>query len=299
MRLQFLAMTAFLAAFVGFLRANLVPNQLMGRFSVSPYQSSARGPVKLSANSPTPASTPTPTPTPTSLTLPPIVAGESAYKIPVLLYHYVEIASPQDPGRVTLSTPPPILDAQLAALSANGYTTITFDELAAAMSGKIALPPKPVIITFDDGYADFYENAYPLIKKYRMKAVSFIPTGLIGGGNYMTWSQIEEMARSPYVVFGAHSVRHPALTKLSRSALVDEIVESKRVLESHVGYVVNWFAYPYGFFDTTVVAAVKAAGFIGAVTTLPGSFQYQSRLFYIPRYRAGARRGEDFLRLVR
>lgn len=243
--------------------------------------------------------TPTPTPVSTLLKVPPPLSGERAYKVPVLLYHYIEVAPPQDKLRVALATPPDILDAQFALLAANGYTTITLDELAAAMSGKITLPQKPVILSFDDGYFDFYANAYPLLEKYHMKAISFIPTGLIGGGNYMTWGQIEEMARSPYVVFEAHSVNHPALPKLSDSSLRGEIIESKRILESHVGYVVNWFAYPYGLFDARVVAAVKAAGFIGSATTLPGSFQYQSRLFYIPRYRGGKRTGEDFLRLVR
>ncbi|MBI3385696.1 polysaccharide deacetylase family protein [Candidatus Gottesmanbacteria bacterium] len=243
--------------------------------------------------------TPTPTPTPSLLRLPPSTPGENAYKVPVLLYHYIEVAPPQDPARGALATPPDVLDTQFALLAAGGFTPITFDELAAAMNGKITLPAKPVILTFDDGYADFYANAYPILQKYHMKAVSFIPTGLIGGGNYMTWGQVEELARSPYVVFGAHSIHHPDLTRLSLAALRSEIVESKHTLESHVGYIVNWFAYPYGLFDENVVSDVRGAGYIGSVTTIPGSFQYQSRLFYIPRYRAGKRTGEDFLRLVR
>ncbi|MFZ5844904.1 MAG: polysaccharide deacetylase family protein [Patescibacteria group bacterium] len=240
------------------------------------------------------------TPTPTKSLVPPILAGERAIKVPVLLYHYVsENNNKDDTTRTALSTLPNVFARQLELLKNHGFTTITFDELAAAFAGTITLPAKPVIITFDDGYADFYFNAAPLLAKYQMRGVSFVPTGLIGGGNYMTWAQIEELSRASNVVFGAHSVHHYYLPKSSAGTIKTEIEESKRVLETHVGYKVNWLAYPYGVFDERVVEAAQKAGFIGAVTTLPGIWQYQSRFFYIPRYRAGNRLGEDFLQLVR
>lgn len=246
----------------------------------------------------TATSSPTPTPTP-ALILPPLVPGEREIKVPILFYHYVsDNPNKNDTARNGLSTPPDIFDQQLALLSANGFTTITLDELAAAFAGAGMLPVKPVVLTFDDGYQDFYSNAVPILIKYHMKGIAFIPTGLIGGGYYMTWGQIEELARSGTVVFGAHSIHHYALTKLSPESLKAEIVESKQVLEQHVGYKVNWFAYPYGLFDDAVVFNLKNAGFIGAVTTIPGAWQYQSRFFHMPRYRVGTRLGADFLKLV-
>lgn len=239
------------------------------------------------------------TPSPTGLELPPTLPGERGYKVPILLYHYISLnPNKDDVTRSGLSTRPAIFDQQLQLLRAQGFTTITFDDLAAVFDGKGGLPPKPVILTFDDGYADFYTNAYPILRKYNMKVVVFIPTGLIGGGNYMTWGQIEEIARSGVAVFEAHSVHHYAMTRVSVATLKNELEDSKRVLEQHVHYPVNWFAYPYGAFNTVVVNSLKQAGYIGAVTTLPGIWQYKSRFFYMPRYRAGTRLGNNLLKLL-
>lgn len=242
--------------------------------------------------------TPTPTPTP-QVYVPPTIPNERAMKVPILLYHYISVnPNNDDIPRNGLSTPPDILEKQLALLSTNGFTTISLDEMAAAFSGQFTMPQKPVILSFDDGYIDFYINAVPILRKYNMKAMAFIPTGLIGGRAYMTWAQIDELAKSPNVVFGAHTVHHAYLPKSSPATLATEVEESKSVLEKHVGYKVNWFAYPYGAFNEQVVSEIKRAGFIGSVTTLPGVWQYQSRFFYVPRYRAGTRTGNDLLKLV-
>lgn len=237
--------------------------------------------------------------TPVVNSVPPVITGEKAYNVPILLYHYISRnENKNDTIRTGLSTPPDVFEAQLALLSQHGFTTITLDELAAAFSGAVSLPAKPVILTFDDGYEDFYANAAPLMKKYNMKGMSFIPTGLVGGGNYMTWSQIEELAHTPNVVFGAHSVHHYVLPSMNDVQLNKEVIDSKKVLENHVGYRINWFCYPYGSFDARVVGMVKNAGFVGSLTTLPGVWHYQSRFFYIPRLRAGTRTGENFLKLL-
>lgn len=245
-----------------------------------------------------PTQTLTPTPTP-GIVLPPIVPGERAARVPVLLYHYIgENPNKDDTVRNGLSTSPSIFKAQLETLKAAGYTTITFDELAAFFDGKSLLPNKPIILTFDDGYVDFYLNAYPILAGSGMKGVVFIPTGLIGGRAYMNWSQVEEIARSPFVIVAAHSIHHYALPKMAYDSMVNEIVESKKILEQHVGYPVNWMAYPYGSFDERVVTAVRKAGYIGAATTMLGMYQYKSRLYHIPRYRAGKRSGQSLLQLL-
>lgn len=248
---------------------------------------------------PVPILTATPTPTPKGISLPPLIPGERGIKVPVLLYHYIsDNPNKDDKVRTGLSTPPSVFESQLQLLAANGNTTITFDQLAAILAGTMPLPTKPVILTFDDGYMDFYTQAFPLLRKYNMKAVAFIPTGLIGGGAYMTWDQIEEISKTSLVVFGAHSVHHYSLPQVREEVLRNEVEESKQVLEKHVGYTINWFAYPYGIFNERVVEEVRHAGFIGAVTTLPGAWQYQSRFLYIPRYRVGTKLGKDFLFLV-
>lgn len=272
---------------------------LLGIFAVfTNHPNTVRvSPVATPTQLPTP--TVTPTPTPTAFAVPSPLPGERGIKVPILLYHYIsENPNKTDLARNGLSTPPAVLEQQLSALKAEGFTAISFDEMAAGFAGS-GLPNKPIILTFDDGYEDFYLNAYPLLTKYQMKATEFIPTGLIGGGLFMTWGQIEEMSRSPYITLEPHSVHHYYMTKLSDSQLTAEVEESKRVLESHIGYKTNWFCYPYGAFDDRIIAAVKRAGFVGGVTTLPGSWQYQSRFYYVTRYRAGVRTGESLLSLVR
>ncbi len=255
--------------------------------------------VPAAAVSATPFQTLTPSLTPTDIAVPPITPGERAIKVPILLYHYIsENPYKDDKARNGLSTPPAILDQQLQFIASNGFTTISLDELAAAFDGKMTLPPKPIILTFDDGYVDFYFNAHPLLKKYNMKAIAFISTGLIGGGAYLTWGQIDELSHSPNVVIEAHSKHHYSLPSVSEKVLENEIIESKQTLEKHTGYTVNWMAYPYGSFNDNVIAEIKKAGYIGSAATLPGVWQYKSRFYHMPRYRAGTRLGNDLLKLV-
>lgn len=193
------------------------------------------------------ASALTPSPTP-GIVLPPIAPNERTARVPILLYHYMsENPNKDDIARDGLFTPPSIFKSQLETLKSAGYTTITFDELAAFFDGKSSLPSKPVILTFDDGYRDFYLNAYPILVSSGMKGIAFISTGLIGGGAYMTWSQVEEIARSPFVVVGAHSVHHYVLTKSNPNILKNELEESKKILEAHARYPVNWMALSLWF----------------------------------------------------
>ncbi|MDP1721862.1 MAG: polysaccharide deacetylase family protein [Candidatus Gottesmanbacteria bacterium] len=239
-----------------------------------------------------------PSPTP-GIVLPPIAPNERSVRVPILLYHYIsDNPNKDDKARDGLSTPPSIFKSQLDTLKSAGYTTVTFDELAAFFDGTSSLPSKPVILTFDDGYSDFYFNAYPILAGAGMKGVAFISTGLIGGGAYMTWSQVEEIARSPFVVVAAHSMHHYVLTKSNTAILKNELEESKKILQQHAPYPINWMAYPYGSFDERVVLAVRDAGYVGAATTMPGTYQYKSRLFHMPRLRAGRRTGEGLLRLI-
>lgn len=242
--------------------------------------------------SPTPTLTPTPTPIP----LPPLVPGEVSLHVPIILYHYVgDNPNPEDRARETLSVPPGIFEEQLKTLRDSGYTSINFDELADALEGKGSLPALPVILTFDDGYLDFYHIAWPILQNFGMRATVFIPTGLIGSGAYMTWPMVEEISRSSLITIAAHSVSHVSLLSRSNDQLAWELVESKRVLEEHIGKTVTWFAYPYGFFNDRVVTQLKRAGYRGATTTLLGSTQYKSRIYHMPRIRAGRRTGNLLL----
>lgn len=209
-------------------------------------------------------------------------------RVPILTYHYIgNNPNPADKARDNLEVTPDKFEEQMNYLSKNGYSTISFDTLYAVLKGVSSLPPKPVILTFDDGYIDFYLNAYPILKKYGLHAVSFIPTGLVGKGYYMSWSQIKEIDVSGLVSFQAHSVDHPNLASLSDDNLKYQIWESKKTLEAELGKPVNTFAYPYGATDERVWNAVKAVGFVGAVGTWYGVIQSEGTVFDLPRVKVG------------
>jgi peptidoglycan/xylan/chitin deacetylase (PgdA/CDA1 family) len=231
---------------------------------------------------------------------PPLNPAEKPFIVPILMYHYIS-SSPwkDDKIRIGLSTPPFIFERQLKQLSDDGYTTITLNEMFDAFAGRISLPEKPVILTFDDGYADFYQNAFPLLKKYSMKGTVFVITSFVDKLGYLTWPQINEMDGSGIIQIGSHTIHHLALTLVKPEILKQEVEESKLILENHLGHPVMWFAYPYGIYNKKVVDAVQKAGYFGAVNTIPGKLQYEGRLFYLTRYRAGTKTDGDLLTLVK
>ena len=191
--------------------------------------------------------------------------------VPILTYHYIGLNSnPKDTLRFGLSVTPDNFDAQMAYLKGKGYTTITLDDLKQIFDGATTPPVKSVVLTFDDGYVDFFVNAYPILKKYNFKATAFIPTGLMNQGYYLSWEQIKEMAGSGLIDFEDHTVSHPDLTKLSYSVALKQFSDSRRKLQEETGQKVNFMAYPSGKYNETVLKAVEDAGFVGAVTTKYG-----------------------------
>lgn len=201
----------------------------------------------------------------------PIKAQAVSVRVPILIYHYIAYnPNPKDRARDALSVPPDKFDAQMQYLSQNGYTPITLDTLYGIYSGQATAPAKPVVLTFDDGYIDFYTNAFPILRRFNFHAVSFIPTGLIGGGYYMNWNQIKEIASSGLVTFEGHTVHHVNLSSLSYAAALKELVDSKNILQANTGYPVNFIAYPNGSTNGNVQAAAKQAGYAGGIGTWYG-----------------------------
>jgi len=222
-------------------------------------------------------STPSPTPT-----LPP--HGQTA-PVPILMYHYIRPKPANDPLGAALSVDPETFAAQMDWLAAHGYTTLTLHELAEVRAGKIGLPPKPIVLTFDDGYRDFYTAAWPVLKRHGFKATIFIITGVVGNPQYMTWDMLRELDRSGLVEVGGHTVHHLDLTQLNASALEHEVADCKQTLETQLGHPIASFAYPAGRFNETVVSAVQRAGFTLAVTTKPGWARATDAPLVLPRVR--------------
>ncbi len=222
---------------------------------------------------------------------------EKQERIPVFLYHYIEYVK-DDPGRQKLTIPPHILISQIETLKDAGYTFITPDDLMNDLSGKITLPDKLVILTFDDGYMDFYTDVFTILKKEQVKAIVYIVPNLLNRPNYMFTFQVKEIAKSPLIEIGAHTMNHVWLRGITKAAAEYEISQSRKTLTDMVQLPINSFAYPYGALDQQAVNLVKDAGYTNAVSTIPGIVQAEQNKFFLYRLRPGYRTGEELIKFL-
>jgi peptidoglycan/xylan/chitin deacetylase (PgdA/CDA1 family) len=208
------------------------------------------------------------------------------------MYHYLSVP-PADANaiRLDLSVTPAQFETHLAYLRQAGYETISLEQLAYALNQQASLPAKPIILTFDDGYRDNYENAFPLLRQYNYSATFFIFTEPIDTYNvsYLTWEMVGEMHQAG-MEFGSHSYRHLDLNGREVDFLVYEIVGSKEAIEARIGEPVHFFSYPAGRYDDLTIRVLESAHFWGAVTTQWGSRQSLGNRFELPRIRV---RGND------
>lgn len=221
-------------------------------------------------------------------------AREISIRIPILLYHYVEYVQ-NNPGRQNLNIPPNVLTEQIETLKNAGYTFITPNDLNFALSLKKKLPSKVVILSFDDGYSDFYTDVFPILQKEQVKAIAYIVPDFLDRPNYMFTYQLKEVAKSPLIEIGAHTMDHYALAGISSSTATYQIVQSKKILQGLVHQSINSFAYPYGSFDQETIQLVKDAGFTNAVSTIPGIVQTPGNKYFLNRLRPGYRSGQVLL----
>lgn len=216
--------------------------------------------------------------------------------IPILMFHYVEyVQNKNDTMRIALNTTPFTLDNEIKTLSDAGYTFMTNKELVDALDGKSRLPAKPIVLTFDDGYRDFYTDAYPILKKYHAKATQYVISGFLNQSNHLLTSQLQEIAKDGLVEIGAHTVNHVWLKGQTLQTVTNEVVQSKSTLEKLIHSPVVSFAYPFGAFDLQALNVVKNAGFLSATSTIPGAEQTQENRYFMYRLRSGGRTGQNFL----
>lgn len=208
--------------------------------------------------------------------------------VPILMYHHVLPADQaKNIGASNLNVPPDIFRQQIDYLIGKGYQIIGLDELLPTITAG-SLPSKPIVLTFDDGYRDFYDNVFPILKEKNVKATSFVITQFAGGDRYLLWSQINELAGSGLVLIGDHTLNHPWLSKLDKSQETNQIVAAKNILAQNTGKTINLFAYPYGNGNDNTRSVLKENGFLGAVTTIPGTTQCVGLPYDLQRIRIGA-----------
>ena len=191
------------------------------------------------------------------------------------MYHLVGPHQPSDHGytlALTVSTAQ--FRAEMDWLHSDGFHAISMQTLYDALEGGAPLPPKPVVITFDDGYRDVLWNAAPILYRLHMPATAFVITGRISGrdSSFLTWPELRLLERRGFTI-GSHTVHHLELTLLDREEAMYELVVSREALQHHLHRNVWWFAYPAGRFNARVVALVARAGYRLAASTLSGNVQ--------------------------
>jgi peptidoglycan/xylan/chitin deacetylase (PgdA/CDA1 family) len=253
-------------------------------------------PAATATLAPLPSATPSPIPLPTEPPTPAPLAAAAALRgpfgpnpeiesgyVPILMYHYVRTVDPeQDPLGYRLSVTPAVFAEQMAWLKENGFNPIRLVDLTACLRGVGKCPPKPVVLTFDDGYADNYTDALPVLQQYGFKATFFIVPNFVDAPAYMTWAQLAEL-RDQGMEIASHTMTHLDLTRIGLERAREEIEQARVVLEERMGVPIVTFSYPAGKYDGDVVELTRQTGYASAVTTNP---QRTLALMYeLPRQR--------------
>jgi len=194
-------------------------------------------------------------------------------RVPILMYHSVT----DRPNAETkpLAVRPGVLSEQLSFLTERGFTPLTVADLVASLNknnGR-ALPAKPVVLTFDDGYADFHSDALPVLEQHRFPATVFLTSGWVADAgrdaagrpldDMLCWGQAREIAQTG-IEIGGHSHSHPQLDQLPDAELRQELRRNKGLLEEKIGAPVATMAYPYGYSSARVRREVRRAGYWAA-----------------------------------
>lgn len=248
-------------------------------------------PIAGNVQKETPGPSPTPAPTTKPLPIPIPLPDPKVYgpckSVPVLLYHHVQPNEQiLEKKQQNISVDAEMFDKQMAYLVSRGYHPLTLSEFFSGLS--TSLPTRPMVLTFDDGYEDFYTYVYPVLKKYNITATVFLPTGLVGNPGYLNWGQIEEMKGSGLVIFANHTWSHKSLLGIPEDVVRGEIATAKTQLEEHGLGPVEFFAYPYGSENQTIEKVLKELGIKGAFTTLPGWQQCAGLPYQFRRNRVGS-----------
>ena len=219
--------------------------------------------------------------------VPPASPAPRTVRVPILMYHRVHAyATELTKSLPDLTVEPPVFAAEMTALQQAGYRSITVAQLFGALFHGAPLPPKPVLISADDGYLDDLTQMLPVLEAHHMTAVFFIITGRFHEPGFLTASQVRRLDADGMDI-GAHTRSHVDLPGIGAAALADQVAGSRDDLQRLLGHPVAAFAYPAGRFDDASVAAVRQAGFALAVTTQPGEQESSTQPLLMPRVRVG------------
>ncbi len=210
----------------------------------------------------------------------------NSLNIPILLYHYIvptqEYHNMCFGSERIFSISQDKFKEQMDYLSQEGYNSISLDNLVNYIAKKVSLPPKPIIVTFDDGSLSNYTLAYPILKKLGFVATFFITTDWIGRPNQLIWEHIKEMDYGG-MDFGSHGVTHRHLSELDPKEITFELKRSKEVLEQNLGKQINFLSIPGGYYSKKIKEIAKRIGYMAVCTSKWGINREKSDLFSLRR----------------
>lgn len=220
--------------------------------------------------------------------LPPIQPANITIQVPILMYHHISDVVPPTELGMSLTVRATRFRQQLDYLKQYGYHTITFNQLFDALYYGGPLPHHPIILTFDDGYDDAYQFAYPILKTHGFSGMFSIITGKVGWKAYLNWHQISMMLAGG-MQMGSHTVHHVDMGNMllySQTLAEQELQQSQMTLQRHLGIVIQQFCYPSGepfkhgslALQQEIVALLAADGYVGATTDPGMTGTYQSSL---------------------
>lgn len=252
--------------------------------TTNPLQNEKNEAIAIATSSASPSASPTPK----ALTFAEMnnLYGPCA-NLPTLMYHHVE---PEENAkkykRTGLDVPPEMFRKQMEYLKNKGYALVTPEDLIAFFDNGTPLPSKPVILTFDDGYVDIGDEAFPIMQSLGIKGTLYIPTGLMENFDYLTWAKIDEMKSSGLINFGNHTWSHLNVGS-NRDRVKTEIARADNQLAEKGLNVVKTFAYPYGIENDFTVGLLKEMKYKLAFTTVHGRIMCKEQRFSLPRIRIG------------
>lgn len=221
-------------------------------------------------------------------------------RVPILTYHSID-----ETGSV-ISTAAKTFRQQMKYLNDASWNVISLDDLVFSLVNRTPALPKTVVLTFDDGFKNFYTEAFPVLEQYRFKATVFLVTDYcdryndwegetkkITRNKLLSWQEIKELNRLG-VVFGSHTRSHPDLRKISPDRVQQEMFGSRSAIEDALGCEVTTFAYPYGSYNTAVKQATEDA-FKSACSTKLAKVQFGSDRFCLERVDSYYLSNEKFL----
>ena len=201
----------------------------------------------------------------------PVPEAQRDRPVPILMYHLVA-EPPPGAGFPGLYVSEPDFQAQMDWLNQNGYKAVTLQRAYDLWTRGTPLPKQPVVVSFDDGYRSVHANAAPVLRRFKWPGVLNLELKVLGqqdqGG--MSRRQVGDLLKAGWEL-DSHTISHPDLTTLPPDRLREELVESRARIKLLFGRPANFFCYPAGRYNQEVIAAVKAAGYLGATTTNPGN----------------------------